>query len=72
MLSPKQVTLFKMLGIPVEREKQIRANHKESLAMIFFTRKNTTPKSFTTYLEHRLKAKWRAENERGKPVYVGD
>lgn len=72
MLSPKQVSLFKMLDIPVEREKQIRANHKDSLAMIYFTRKNPTPKSFTTYLEHRLKSKWRAENERGRPVYVGD
>jgi hypothetical protein len=72
MLSPKQVTLFKMLDIPVDREKQVRANHKDSLAMIYFTRKNPTPKSFTTYLEHRLRNKWRAENERGKPVYVGD
>ena len=72
MLSPKQVTLFKMLEIPVDAEKQVRKNHKDSLAMIYFTRKNPTPKSFTTYLEHRLKNKWRMENERGRPVYVGD
>jgi hypothetical protein len=72
MLSEKQVGLFKMLDIPVDAEKQVRKNHKDSLAMIYFTRKNPTPKSFTTYLEHRLKNKWRAENERGKPVYLGD
>lgn len=72
MLSQKQGDLFKLLEIPPEREAEVRANHKDSLAMIYFTRKNPTPKSFTTYLEHRLKAKWRAENERGKPVYVGD
>ena len=72
MLSQKQVGLFKMLDIPVDFEKQVRKSHKESLAMIFFTRKNPTPKSFTAYLEHRLKNKWRAENERSRPVYVGD
>jgi hypothetical protein len=72
MLSQKQRDLFKLLGIPLEQEKQARANHKDSLAMIYFTRKNPTPKSFTTYLEQRLKAKWRAEIERGKPIYLGD
>lgn len=72
MLSPKQVSLFKLLEIPVDAEKQVRKNHKDSLAMIYFTRKNPTPKSFTTYLEHRLKNKWRMENERGRYVYVGD
>ena len=72
MLSPKQVELFKLLEIPAEAEKQVRKNHKDSLAMIYFTRKNPTPKSFTTYLEHRLKYKWRQENERGRPVYVED
>ena len=72
MLSQKQVKLFKLLDIPVEAEKQVRARHKQSLEMIFFTRKNKTPKSFTTYLEHRVKDMWRRENERGRPVYIGD
>ena len=72
MLSPRQIELFRMLDIPVDAEKQVRANHKQALAMIYFTRKNPTPKSFTTYLEHRLKYKWQQENERGRPVYVGD
>ena len=57
MLSQKQRDLFRLLGIPLEREKQVRADHKDSLAMLYFTRKNPTPKSFTSFLEHRLKRK---------------
>ena len=72
MLTQKQVSLFKLLDIPVDAEKKVRERHKQSLAMIFFTRKNKTPKSFTTYLEHRVRDMWRRENERGRPVYVGD
>ena len=72
MLSQKQTELFVMLDIPFAEEKRIRERHKQSLAMIFFTRKNTTPKSFTTYLEHRVRNMWRRENERSRPMYVGD
>jgi hypothetical protein len=66
MLSDKQKGLFNLLGIPHDNEEAMRKHHKMCVELTKCT------KNFTVFLEHRLRSKWRRENERSRPMYVGD
>jgi len=65
MLTSKQASLFKLLEISPEREAELRARHKLGIEL-------GSPKSFTAWLTKCLHAKWRRDNERSRPMYVGD
>jgi len=62
MLTRKQKILFKLLELSEDKEQGLRQNHK-------FVQKVGASKSFTTWLEQGLRAKWRHENQ---TAYVGD
>lgn len=65
MLTTKQANLFKLLDIAPEREAEMRNHHKLVIQL-------GASKDFTRWLEKCLQAKWRRENERSRPMYVGD
>jgi hypothetical protein len=62
MLTPKQKTLFQLLGMSEDKEQALRQNHRLMLAC-------GANKNFTAWLEKGLRANWRYEN---KTAYVGD
>lgn len=68
MLTAKQKDLFKLLELTDQDEKHIRALFKTCKDL------GLTPKwcTFTEYLQRGLKAKWQRDNERSRPIYVGD
>ena len=65
MLTSKQASLFKLLEISPEREAEMRSHHKLVIQL-------GAKHAFTAWLEDCLRAKWRRENERSRPMYVGD
>lgn len=66
MLTNSQKYLFKELEADPADEKRIRQLHKDAV------KDGRAVKDFTRWLTNKVHAKWRRENQRLKPVYVGD
>jgi hypothetical protein len=68
MLTAKQKDLFKLLELTDQDEKRVRDLYRLSkdgdMSPRWFT--------FTDYLQRCLQSKWKLDNERSRPVYVGD
>ena len=67
MLTPKQKELFDLLKLPHGDESALRSLH----ATVRCIRGNENL-TFTRWLQKCLKSMWRRENERSRPIYVGD
>lgn len=65
MLTDRQKYLFKELGFEESDEKYIRKRHKDRIV-------TGDVKDFTRWLTKCVHSKWRRENERNRPIYVGD
>jgi hypothetical protein len=65
MLTPKQKSLFDMIGHSHEAEKDIRERHKLAKSL-------GVKKDFTGWLQDCLHNKWRRDNERLNGPYLGD